>query len=78
MVPTEMRQKIRRLRNAYSKKFRTLVEEVQKSGRLVEGDGESVADSIIALAFYFAYQYKNAGQQRRKELYGLILRLYFR
>ena len=78
LVPADMRRKIKRLREAYSKKFYSLVEGVRAAGKLVEGDSQAVAVSIVALAFYYAYYYRNADQQRRKELYQLTIRLFLR
>ncbi|MGD0854802.1 MAG: TetR/AcrR family transcriptional regulator [Dehalococcoidia bacterium] len=76
-VPVEMRKKINRVREAYARKFRLLVEEVQKTGQLVKGDSDSVAASIIALANYLPYRYRSGDSKRRKETYGLIVRLFF-
>jgi AcrR family transcriptional regulator len=78
LVPADMRRKITRLREAYTKKFCSLIEEVMATGKLVESDGQTLVSSIIALGFYYAYRYRNAGQQRRNELYELIIRLFFR
>ena len=77
-VPSEMRKKIKRVREAYDRKFRLLVEDVQEAGQLVKGDSESVAASIIALASYLPYRYRNGDKKKCEETYGLVLRLFFR
>jgi AcrR family transcriptional regulator len=76
-VPPDMRKKIKRVREAYARKFRLLVEDVQRAGKLVEGDSDGVAASIIALANYLPYRYRGGGSKRRKETYELIVRLFF-
>jgi hypothetical protein len=77
-VPSEMRKKIKSVREAYARKFLLLVEDVQEAGQLVKGDSESVATSIIALANYLPYHYKNGDKKKCKETYGLVLKLFFR
>jgi len=76
-VPPDMRKKIKRVREAYARKFRLLVEDVQEAGQLVEGDSDCVAASIISLCNYLPYRYRGGGSKRRKETYELIVRLFF-
>jgi len=78
LIPLEMRRKIKRLRESYTKKFRSLIEDVQEVGQLVQGDSESVTMSIMSLINYLPYRYRNAEIHRRKELYELVIRIFFR
>jgi AcrR family transcriptional regulator len=78
LVPPEMRRRIRRLRESYTRKFRTLVEEVQEAGRMVAGDSDVLTTSIITLTNYLAYHYMDARSEQREELFRLVCSLFLR
>lgn len=77
-IPPDMRRKLKIIRDSYTNKFSSLVKEVQAEGKLIKGDSDKIATSIVTLVNYLPYIYRNANARTRRELIQIIIESFIR